>query len=94
MDASVTGSALTASVVICAFTERRWADLSAAVESLARQSRAPDEIVIVIDHNPDLLARARRQFASSRVVANGHLYLRDQEFIFCYDVKDHGAGAQ
>ncbi len=28
------------------------------------------------------------------VVANGHLYLRDQELIFCYDVKDHGAGAQ
>jgi outer membrane protein assembly factor BamB len=28
------------------------------------------------------------------VVANGHLFLRDQEFIFCYDVKDHGASAQ
>jgi outer membrane protein assembly factor BamB len=25
------------------------------------------------------------------VVANGRLYLRDQDLIFCYDVKDHGA---
>jgi outer membrane protein assembly factor BamB len=24
------------------------------------------------------------------VIANGRLYLRDQELIFCYDVKDHG----
>jgi GT2 family glycosyltransferase len=68
----MTGSAPTSSVIICAFTERRWADLSAAVESLARQSRAPDEIVIVIDHNPALLARAKRKFASTRVVANEH----------------------
>ncbi|HJT77783.1 MAG TPA: PQQ-binding-like beta-propeller repeat protein [Gemmataceae bacterium] len=41
---------------------------------------------------------AHRQFNNNiwphPVVANGHLYLRDQEFIFCYDVKDHGAGAQ
>ena len=22
------------------------------------------------------------------VVANGHLFLRDQEFLFCFDVKD------
>jgi outer membrane protein assembly factor BamB len=27
------------------------------------------------------------------VVANGHLYLRDQDLLFCYDVKDH-AGSQ
>jgi hypothetical protein len=24
------------------------------------------------------------------VVANGRLYLRDQELLFCYDVKEHG----
>ncbi len=28
------------------------------------------------------------------VVANGHLYLRDQDLIFCYDVKDQGAGGR
>jgi outer membrane protein assembly factor BamB len=28
------------------------------------------------------------------VVANGRLYLRDQDLLFCYDVKDHGAGGR
>jgi outer membrane protein assembly factor BamB len=27
------------------------------------------------------------------VVANGRLYLRDQDLLFCYDVKDHTAGS-
>jgi hypothetical protein len=27
------------------------------------------------------------------VVANGRLYVRDQDLVFCYDVKDHAAGA-
>jgi outer membrane protein assembly factor BamB len=28
------------------------------------------------------------------VIANGRLYVRDQEFLFCYDLKDHGAKGQ
>jgi outer membrane protein assembly factor BamB len=28
------------------------------------------------------------------VVANGRLYLRDQDLLFCYDVKDHAAGSR
>jgi outer membrane protein assembly factor BamB len=28
------------------------------------------------------------------VVANGRLYLRDQDLLFCYDVKDHGTAAR
>jgi outer membrane protein assembly factor BamB len=27
------------------------------------------------------------------VVANGRLYLRDQDLLYCYDVKDHAAGS-
>lgn len=58
------------SVVLCAFTEVRWDDLVAARESLRTQSVQPDEVIIVIDHNPRLLERARSQFTDAIVVAN------------------------
>ena len=58
------------SVVICAYTEKRWAELCAAVGSLERQTLAPREIIVVVDHNPALLARARAQFSKHRVVEN------------------------
>lgn len=48
-----------ASVVICAYTEARWDELRAAVESLRHQTCAPREILLVIDHNDQLLRRAR-----------------------------------
>jgi GT2 family glycosyltransferase len=59
-----------ASVVICAYTEDRWTDLSRAVRSVEDQHRAPRRIVVVIDHNAALLARARRELHSAHVVAN------------------------
>lgn len=46
---------LNVSVIICAYTEERWHDLVAAVESIQRQSVPPREIIVVIDHNPRLL---------------------------------------
>jgi len=49
---------LTLSVLICSFTMRRWDDLSAAIESLSRQHRPPDEIILVIDHCPELVEHA------------------------------------
>ena len=60
----------TSSVVICAFTERRWRDLAVAVNSLAEQSRPPDEIVVVIDHNAGLRRRATVGLPAVRVLAN------------------------
>lgn len=56
------------SVVICAYTEARWQELIAAVDSMQQQTLPPREIVVVIDHNPVLLARSREQFGSDRVV--------------------------
>lgn len=50
---------LNASVVICAYTEERWDDLLAAVESVKRQTVRAQEIIVVIDHNPALLDRVR-----------------------------------
>jgi len=62
--------ALDASVVICAYTERRWECLEDAVRSVERQRPRPREIIIVIDHAPDLLRRARVAFRDHVVVEN------------------------
>lgn len=63
----------TVSAVVCAYTEERWDDTLAAVESLSGQSRPPEEILLVVDHNAGLSDRARGWFASRphlRVVDN------------------------
>ncbi len=49
------------SVVIAAFASERWQQLRDAVDSAAAQTSPPIEIIVVIDHNPDLLDRARRE---------------------------------
>jgi len=59
-----------ASVIICAYTAERWDHLIAAVGSVQRQSLPPREIVVVVDDNPLLLDRARRELADVRVVHN------------------------
>jgi GT2 family glycosyltransferase len=57
------------SVVICAYTERRWDDLCAAVQSVAEQSPPPAEILVVSDHNDALLERVRRELPEVVAVA-------------------------
>lgn len=64
------GTAATVAVVICAYTERRWTLLSQTVQSVLGQRRPADEVVLVIDHNPALLARAAEAFRHVQVVAN------------------------
>jgi glycosyltransferase involved in cell wall biosynthesis len=61
------------SVIICAYTDRRWPVLVDAVASALAQEPAPLEVVLVIDHNDELLAKARAQFLYDEcvvVVAN------------------------
>jgi glycosyltransferase involved in cell wall biosynthesis len=58
------------SVVICAYTEERWSDIRAAVDSVARQDLPAAETILVIDHNPALLARARDELPGVRAVEN------------------------
>ena len=60
----------TVAVVICAYTEDRWTDLLAAHRSIEGQSVPADEVVVVIDHNPALLARLRQELPQVRIVAN------------------------
>lgn len=51
------------SVIICAYTEKRWDDLLAAIQSLRQQSVPPGEIILVIDHNQALFERVQAQIS-------------------------------
>jgi GT2 family glycosyltransferase len=59
-----------ATVVICSYSTERWTDLIAAVGSIRSQTRQPREIILVIDRNEDLLARAAHEFSELQVVPN------------------------
>ena len=58
------------SVVICAYTEKRWEDIQLAIKSLVEQARPAHEVILVIDHNDALLDRATREFSWVRVIAS------------------------
>jgi glucosyl-dolichyl phosphate glucuronosyltransferase len=58
------------SVVICAYTDKRWDDLVAAVESVRVQTHAPEEVIVVIDHNPSLAERVWREIPHVTCVEN------------------------
>jgi GT2 family glycosyltransferase len=58
------------SVVVCTYTEARWADLIKAVDSLRCQSVSFHEIIIVVDHNQALLERVREKYADAIIVEN------------------------
>jgi glucosyl-dolichyl phosphate glucuronosyltransferase len=64
----------TVSVVICAYTDRRWDSLVNAIESLRVQRHRPDQLVLVIDHNDELLRRAQASFPDDvNVLANAEV---------------------
>ncbi|MGH1490592.1 MAG: glycosyltransferase family 2 protein [Acidimicrobiales bacterium] len=54
-ESSAAKPALTVAVVICAHTMDRLDDIGAAVRSVAAQSLTADEVILVIDHNEELL---------------------------------------
>ena len=60
------------SVVICAYTERRWDALLVAIESLRRQTHAVGEIILVVDPNDALLQRARAEIADVLIIENAY----------------------
>ncbi len=58
------------SVIICAYNEKRWDDLVAAVESVRQQTLPATEIIIVVDHNPQLLQRVHDHIPDVIVIEN------------------------
>jgi glycosyltransferase involved in cell wall biosynthesis len=61
---------VTASVIICAYTEERWAWIEAAVASVRRQRTAAEQVILVVDHNDNLRRRAAAAFPGVTVLAN------------------------
>ena len=43
------------SVIVCAYTLDRWTSLQEAIASCSNQTRQPDEVIVVIDYNDELL---------------------------------------
>lgn len=67
----------TVTVIVCAYTRERDDQLMAALRSVRDQVPAPDEVLVVIDHNQDLLSWVRERIAelpsggpATRVVAS------------------------
>lgn len=60
---------MSVSVVICAYTLDRWDQLVLAMDSVSFQSPA-HEMILVVDHNPELLERARSRWPDSVVLSN------------------------
>lgn len=56
------------SVVVCAHTELRWDQTRAAVKSVLGQCPRPAQVLLVVDHNADLAARARRELAGVAIL--------------------------
>lgn len=58
----------TVAVIICTHLEQRFDQLKLAVASLERQTRQPDEVVIVVDGTPALAERVRTAMPCQRLV--------------------------
>jgi glucosyl-dolichyl phosphate glucuronosyltransferase len=58
------------SAVVCTQDERRWDAFSRAIASLRDQTRSLEEIIVVVDHNPSLLERVRRELPGVIALAN------------------------
>lgn len=59
---------LAVSVVVCAYSERRWEQTRAALESVLAQKPSPAQVLLIVDHNADLAARALREFRAVTVL--------------------------
>jgi GT2 family glycosyltransferase len=57
-----TATALSADVVICTYTLARWDVFARSVESVLAQEVTPQQLIIVVDHNDELLARCRQEW--------------------------------
>ena len=60
------------SVIVTTYAERRWDCLVDALASLRRQTLAPREVIVVVDHNPKLLSRVRDEMGGVLAVESRH----------------------
>jgi GT2 family glycosyltransferase len=58
------------SVIVCAYTAERWSLLLGVIESVRTQTRAPSEVIVVIDHNEELYDRLAETVGDVTIVKN------------------------
>lgn len=58
------------SIVVRTYTEKRWHYLVKCLESLLVQSKLPDQIVVVVDHNTALLEKVKQMYPMVTAVEN------------------------
>jgi glycosyltransferase involved in cell wall biosynthesis len=61
---------LSISVIICVYTERRWDQICAAIDSVRAQSMQTRELIVVVDHNETLYERLAGAHPETIVVRN------------------------
>lgn len=61
---------LQVSVVVRTYTEKRWNYLIKCLDALLRQTKQPDQIIVVVDHNLSLLERLKSSYPTVVVVEN------------------------
>jgi glucosyl-dolichyl phosphate glucuronosyltransferase len=59
-----------ASVVVCAYTEKRLSQIRAALDSIARQTTPPWQVIVVADHNAALGDRLAAEYPGLEVISN------------------------
>lgn len=59
-----------ASVVVCVYTEKRLSQIRAALDSIARQTMPPSQVIVVADHNPALCDRLAAEYPDHEVISN------------------------
>ena len=62
----------TSAVIICAYTDERLDDIRSAVRSVQSQQPAPDELLLVVDHNPALRERLQGELTGVTILENRH----------------------
>ena len=58
------------SVVICVYTEDRWNDIREAVDSVRGQTLPAYELILAVDHNPDLHLKLKDAYRDAIVIEN------------------------
>lgn len=58
---------ISVSIIVCAYADDRWGVLAEAMRSASEQAHGA-ELVLVIDNNPALLARARDEWTDAAVI--------------------------
>ncbi len=71
---------LSADVVICTYTLARWEVFARAVESVLGQEVAPQRLIIVVDHNDELLARCRQQWGKHPADSSVEIVIAASQF--------------